>query len=84
VFGKLFHRTTSEVINQVTCNKCNSDIYPGIWTDDIDRLFDYYQKMVLPEKSSLKFTSLFYILILVLITLIVAGYYLISEEIIQF
>lgn len=84
-FGKLFHRTTNEVTNQITCNKCNSDIYPGIWTDDIDRLFDYYRKMVVPEKKSLKFTGLFYILILVVVALIAAAvFYLYTEGIIQF
>ena len=84
IYGKLYNKITSEVTNQITCNTCSSDIYPGIWTDDIERLFNYYQKMVVPERSSLKFTSLFYILILTLIVLAAVGYYLYSESIIQF
>ena len=81
VYGKLFHRTTNQVTNQIVCGKCDSDIYPAKWTDDIERMFTYYQKMVVPEKSSLKFTSLFYILIIVLLSLIGAAYYLFSEGI---
>lgn len=80
-YGKLFHRTTNQVTNQIICNKCGSDIYPAKWTDDIERIFNYYQKMAVPEKSSLKFTSLFYILILVLIALAGTAAYLFSEGI---
>lgn len=79
VYGKLFHRTTNHVTNQIVCNTCGSDIYPAKWTDDIERIFNYYQKMVEPEKSSLKFTSLFYILIFVFLALIGVGAYLYTE-----
>lgn len=83
-FGKLFHRVTSEVTNHVICNKCGSDIYPIKWTDDIERMFEYYKKMVQPEKKSLKLKPLFYILILLIIALIGTGIYLFKEGIIQF
>jgi len=84
IYGKLFHRTTNKVTNQILCLTCGSDIYPAKWTDDIERIFDYYKKMVVPEKSSLKFTSLFYILIFVLVALIGTGGYLYSEGILTF
>ena len=83
-FGKLFHRVTGEVTNQIICNKCGSDIYPAKWTDDIERIFDYYKKMVQPEKSSLKLKPLFYVLILILIAVVAAAVYLFKEGIIQF
>ena len=83
-FGKLFHSVTSEVTNHVICNKCGSDIYPIKWTDDIERMFEYYKKMVQPEKKSLKLKPLFYILILLIIALIGTGIYLFKEGIIQF
>lgn len=81
VYGKLFHRTTNQMTNQIVCDKCGSDIYPAKWTDDIERIFNYYQKMASPEKSSLKFTTLFYILIFVLIALIGTAIYLFYEGI---
>ncbi|MGB5553986.1 MAG: hypothetical protein WBM83_04945 [Flavobacteriaceae bacterium] len=84
IYGKLFHRVTGEVSNQIRCNKCGSDIYPITWTDDIERIFGYYQKMVKPEKTAIRFTKLFYILVLLLIVLIAAGVYLFLEGIIQF
>ena len=83
-FGKLFHQVTGEVSNQIICNKCGSDIYPAKWTDDIERIFGYYKKMVQPEKTSLKLKPLFYVLILILIVLVAAAVYLFKEGIIQF
>lgn len=83
-YGKLFHKTTSQITHQIQCNKCSSDIYPVKWTDDIERMFNYYQKLVTPEKYSLKFTTLFYVLILVLLALIGAAFYLFLEGIIAF
>ncbi|WP_273568302.1 hypothetical protein [Maribacter halichondriae] len=84
LYGKLFHRVTGEVTHKVKCNKCGSDIYPVKWTDDIERIFEYYQKMVKPEKASIGFTKLFYILILLLIVLVGAGVYLFLVGVIQF
>ncbi len=82
-YGQLFHRTTNEVTNQIVCDKCGSDIYPAKWTDDIDRLFEYYKKMVTPEKASTKFTGLFYGLIAFISALIGVAVYLISKGIIE-
>lgn len=82
-YGKLLHRTTNVVTNQIVCEKCKSDIYPSKWTDDIDRIFEYYQKMVTPEKASVKYTGLFYGLVAFIAALIGAAVYLFSEGIIK-
>ena len=83
-YGKLFHRTTGDVSHEIKCNKCSSSIYPVNWTEDIERVFEYYQKMATPTPTSLKFTLLFYGLLLLLAVLIGVGIYLYSEGIIQF
>lgn len=83
-YGRLFHRTTNEVTHQIKCNKCQSLIYPINWTEDIERSFDYYQKMVKPERPSISFTSLFYILVLLLIVLVGAVVYSFLQGFIQF
>ncbi len=74
-YGIFFHRTTSEITNQIVCRKCSSMIYPVKWTDDIERMFDYYQKTVVPEKKSLKPTFWFYLLVFVIIALIAGTVY---------
>ncbi len=83
-YGKLYHRTTSDVTHQLVCNTCGSTIYPVKWTDDIERSFGYYQKMVVPEKGSLRFTTLFWILMLLLIAVVGAGIYIGIEGGIKF
>lgn len=83
-FGIFFHKTTNEVTNKIVCSKCKSTIYPVSWTEDIERMFDYYQKTVIPEKKSSKPTGLFFFLILVLIALVAGGVYVYLNDIIQF
>tara|TARA_R110000868_G_scaffold32076_1_gene117062 strand:+ start:8813 stop:9166 length:354 start_codon:yes stop_codon:yes gene_type:complete len=78
-YGKFVHKTTNEVTSELKCKKCFTLIYPVTWTPDIERVYEYYQKMAVPKRTSIKFTSLFYILILVLIILIAAGVYLFLE-----
>jgi hypothetical protein len=61
---KLYHRTTSEVQETLECNTCHTRIYPVQWTDDIERGVDFYRKIVEPKRASIRFTSLFYILVI--------------------
>lgn len=83
-FGKFIHKTTSEVSNDIKCQRCHSTIYPVNWTDDIERSFNYYQKLAVPHKTSVKFTSLFYIVILILIAVVAAAVYVFTQKIIEF
>jgi len=83
-YGKFVHKTTNMVTHKLTCNTCKSDIYPVNWTDDIERIFEYYQKMAVPEKKSVKYTSLFYILLFTTIILIGVGIYLFTSGVIKF
>ncbi|MEX0275249.1 MAG: hypothetical protein AB3N16_12815 [Flavobacteriaceae bacterium] len=62
--GVLYHRTTKEVSHQIKCQKCLEVIYPVKWTDDIERIFEYYRKTVVPQKSRIRFTKWFYLLVL--------------------
>ncbi|SHI36690.1 hypothetical protein [Pseudozobellia thermophila] len=77
---RLVHRTSNEVSHQIVCNKCKSTIYPISWTDDIERTFDYYKKMVEPKRSSTKFTSLFWIVVLAVLVAVGLGIYLVLRQ----
>ncbi len=78
-YGKFIHKTTNEVTSELECKTCHTKIYPVAWTPDIERVFEYYQKMAIPQKSSIKLTSLFYIILLISIAVIAAGVYFILE-----
>ena len=81
-FNPFFHRTTKEITHDITCKKCDSMIYPVNWTTDIERVFDYFNKLVEPDKPSIRFTTLFIVLLVLLIGGTAAVIYLYLEGII--
>lgn len=81
--SRWYYQITGEVTHQIICNTCHSRIYPVKWTDDIERTFDYYQKMVSPKKKGIKLSRLSYLIIILLLILSGVVYYLIHTGIIQ-
>ena len=81
-YNAFFHRTTDEVTHEIKCKKCFSIIYPVNWTTDIERVFDYYNKLVQPDKPSVRFTTLFFVVLILILGLVGAGIYLYMEGII--
>ena len=64
VKNSFYVKVTKDLSKVIQCKKCSSTIYPVDWTDDIERVYDYYDKMITPKKPSLKFTPLFYWLLI--------------------
>ena len=83
IYSKFYHRTTAVVEHEIKCNKCESIIYPVKWTEDIERIFEYYRKTVRPEASKIRFTLLFYGLIFAVVLLAAAIVYLYQTGIIS-
>ncbi len=77
-----YHRTTAEVTHEIKCKKCHSIIYPVNWTPDIERVFDYYNKLVRPDRPSVRFTMLFFILLILILCLVGAAVYFYLEGLI--
>lgn len=76
LYGAFYHRVTGELKRELKCNTCKSLLYPVSWTEDIERSVEYYEKAVQPEKSSIRFQPLFYILVLLGVALAGALIYL--------
>jgi len=74
-YGAFYHRTTNEVTHEIRCKKCNSVIYPVNWTPDIERVFDYYNKLVSPDRASVRFTMLFFIILALMLCLVATAVY---------
>lgn len=72
-FNAFFHRITNEVTHEIQCIKCGSLIYPVNWTPDIERVFDYYKKLVKPSKAKTTFTAIFYILIVLVLAAVITA-----------
>ncbi|TXN38037.1 hypothetical protein FVB32_07020 [Flagellimonas hymeniacidonis] len=81
-YNPFFHRTTDQVIYEIKCKKCYSIIYPVNWTPDIERVFEYYNKLVTPDRASIRFTTLFFILLLLILGLGAAAVYFYMEGLI--
>lgn len=82
-YGRFFDRTTKDISHEIKCTKCNSLIYPVDWTEDIERVYQYYQKMATADKASIRFTTLFYILALILIAIIAGAVYTFIQTVME-
>ncbi|MBS9462427.1 hypothetical protein KIM67_08400 [Flagellimonas sp. 389] len=78
-YNAFYHKTTDEVTHEIKCKKCYSIIYPVNWTPDIERVFEYYNKLVTPDKTSVRFTTLFFIILILAICGVTAGVYFYLE-----
>lgn len=69
--NSFFKRTTDEITNTLKCTKCDTDIYPISWTEDIERVYEFYMKSINPRKASLKLTKLSYSLIILGVVILI-------------
>ena len=79
-YNAFYQRTTKTVRYEITCKKCGSIIYPVNWSQDIERVVDYYNKLVRPDRPSVRFTLLFYGVLIFILLLIAGGIYLYLEN----
>jgi len=70
-----FHRPHLQVDEKLFCHKCNNQIYPVNWTEDIERVYDYNRKIAETNKQYLQVKPLFYILIISATILVAVGIY---------
>lgn len=72
--NRFFFKPDKELSVDLFCHTCNQQIYPVSWTSDIERVYEYQQKLALLEKGKFKLKSFFFIIlgagILLLISLI--------------
>ncbi|MEM7484755.1 MAG: hypothetical protein AAF348_06060 [Bacteroidota bacterium] len=81
-YNAFYHKTTDEVTHEIKCKKCYSIIYPVNWTPDIERVFEYYNKLVTPDRTSVRFTTLFFSILVLAICAIAVGVYFYLEGVV--
>lgn len=74
LFSKLFIKTKADIVEQMDCKKCETTIFPGRWTDDIERVYDYHKKTIDLQPSGIRFTGLFYLIVLLGLALLIILY----------
>ena len=50
----LYTSITKAIHHDLHCKTCDTPVFPIMWTQDIERVFEYHQKGVHPEKSSIR------------------------------
>ena len=69
----LFYKAiTAETKNEMHCHKCNTQIFPVRWTDDIERVVDYQKRAIKPKSKSIKLKPIAWTIIGILILVIVS------------
>lgn len=81
-YGRLYHKTTDEIKCEIKCKKCGSIIYPVNWTEDIERVYEYYTKALGETRSSIRFTTLFYVISLLMVILVAISAYVLIQKVI--
>ncbi|AXT62215.1 hypothetical protein D1816_18230 [Aquimarina sp. AD10] len=71
---KFLIKTKKHIIDHIECTKCENQIYPGQWTLDIERVYEYHKKTITSIPSSTKFTGLFYSLLIIVLLIVGLGY----------
>ncbi|WP_034041925.1 hypothetical protein [Wocania ichthyoenteri] len=69
---KFYKSITKEISHSITCETCNTTIYPVRWTDDIERVFEYQKKAFVPKKASTYLKKLSWIVIIFIAIVITA------------
>ncbi|QLE00737.1 hypothetical protein HX109_03855 [Galbibacter sp. BG1] len=53
-----YKNATKDISDTIVCKNCKTDIYPVRWTDDIERVREFYLKTVDSPKTFFKLTQL--------------------------
>ncbi len=62
---------SNEIKHIMTCQTCNTEIFPVRWTDDLEQVFEYQQRAFVPKSATFKLKKLSWILLMAAIALII-------------
>lgn len=62
---------SNDIKHTMVCQTCNTAIFPVSWTDDMEQVFDYQQRALVPKSATFKLKKLTWILLIAAIALIV-------------
>ncbi|MEJ4089162.1 hypothetical protein [Galbibacter orientalis] len=63
---------TKEITDKIVCGNCNTTIYPVRWTEDIERVREFYAKTVENPKTYFKLTRLSIFMMLAIVGITIA------------
>ena len=68
----MFYRAIStDIKHTMICNTCHTEIFPVRWNDDLERVYDYQERALVPKSATFKLKKLSLILLVVAIVIII-------------
>lgn len=64
--SRFYKSITADIVEELVCSKCDTTIYPVSWTDDIERVYDYQKKALIPKPKTIKLKRLGFIIFIAL------------------
>ena len=71
--NKLLTKATKEVKGELHCSHSSSQIYPGLWTDEIDRVYLYNLKRIGNPETYTRFKPLAIIILIAIVVVAAAA-----------
>jgi DNA-directed RNA polymerase subunit RPC12/RpoP len=76
-----YKKATGEITDSIRCQNCNTDIYPVRWTDDIERVREFYLKSIDTPARYFKLTRLAVLTLLAIALAAIIVYVLVNNTI---
>lgn len=73
--NRFYKNAAKEIIEKLYCHNCKQQVYPVNWDEDIERVYEYHKKQVIPKKSTPQLKNITYIIALIVIAAIGGGIY---------
>ncbi len=83
VENRFYKSITDQIINQLYCMTCDSPIFSGRWTREIEQVIDYQKRAVKPRGKSTKLKTFTWVLVVFGLVFLVIGI-LFGIEILRF
>jgi hypothetical protein len=66
-------KTSAEIQEQLFCQHCSQEIYPGSWDDAIERVYAYQKKCFTPMPAGIKLKKKGKIVLAIALSAIISG-----------
>jgi len=71
--SKFYKAITNETASELRCLNCEVQIFPIMWTDDIERVVDYHKRGLKTKPKSIKLKPITWAIIVLVVVVLVAA-----------
>jgi hypothetical protein len=80
VENSFYRAISNDIKHTLFCHTCNTEIFPVSWTNEIERIYEYQYRALIPKSATIKLKKITWIiLILAILSIIVLNIYLFSR-----